>query len=149
MSSGWSRPMAASSPNLMPRINPMFTYLVDSHASSVFHPQVLEQDSFIGCFHSLWCYFYILSLPPPYIKCLDKLMRCPAAYGKFTVKSCYNYLLTRRNRSPSFDWRPWWKMKLPQRLLLFGWKIGRNCLPTKDNLIRRHYSGWWWMPSFL
>lgn len=65
-------------------------------------------------------------------------MRCPAAYGKFTVKSCYNYLLTRRNRSPSFDWRPWWKMKLPQRLLLFGWKIGRNCLPTKDNLIRRH-----------
>lgn len=69
------------------------------------------------------------------VNCLSKLMWCLQLRGNFI---CYNHLLTRRTATSSFDWKPGWKLKLAQRVFLSGWKISCTCLPTKDNLVKRH-----------
>lgn len=69
-------------------------------------------------------------------------MWCSTISGKFTVKSCYNLVLNRRLSAPNavMEWKSSWTIKIPCRLLLFGWKIAMDCLWTKTNLTKHKIS---------
>lgn len=84
----------------------------------------------------------ILNLVPPRSGSNGKLQWIHSKSGMFSVKDVYRYLNCGRNGqrnqvNPSNLWKLWWKMKLPPRLLLLGWKIGCASLATKVNLRRK------------
>lgn len=63
----------------------------------------------------------------------------------YSVKSGY-YLLQSLDGSPNIAqeceygkafWRVFWKIKVPPRWKIFGWRILHNALSTRDNLRRR------------
>ncbi|CAN1763333.1 Putative ribonuclease H protein At1g65750, partial [Linum perenne] len=64
--------------------------------------------------------------------------------GKFTVKTCYRQLrsMTSSTNQPIDEsakkfWKWLWKLDLPPKLCFFLWRICRNALPTKGNLVKR------------
>ena len=57
---------------------------------------------------------------------------------KFSVKSLYN-ALTKNDVGPSH--KLIWKSKVPQKIKIFIWLLTNNVVLTKDNLIRRKWSG--------
>jgi hypothetical protein len=56
----------------------------------------------------------------------------------FTVKSMYNSL---SNNISGPDKKHIWKSKVPPKIKFFMWFLENNRLLTKDNLIRRKWSG--------
>lgn len=69
--------------------------------------------------------------------------------GRYTVKSAYRLACKRiseecgggQSTSDNPDarpfWRDYWKMPLPHKILVFGWKIANNGLATQQNKHRR------------
>jgi hypothetical protein len=58
--------------------------------------------------------------------------------GKFTVKSVYKHLCSNEiDRS----FRHLWKSKIPLKIKIWLWLIWHNAIATKDNLIRRNWTG--------
>lgn len=77
----------------------------------------------------------------------DKLLWSGHSSGNYTVSAGYKWLVSNRPRNPnsrtylgptSFPWKDFWKSKLPYRVLVFGWKVLCDALPTKDKLQRNH-----------
>jgi len=57
---------------------------------------------------------------------------------KFTVKSVYK-ALTKNDASPYF-WKIW-KGKIPAKIKIFLWLVAINAILTRDNMIRRKWTG--------
>ncbi|EPS59181.1 hypothetical protein M569_15629, partial [Genlisea aurea] len=86
-------------------------------------------------------------IPLPQNTYPDRLIWHFTKHGEYTVKSGY-YILkggadmsrpSSSNVNPNhiLFWKVLWKMKLPARVLSFGWRFARDILPVKANLARR------------
>jgi hypothetical protein len=58
--------------------------------------------------------------------------------GKFSVASMYNAMLVQANY-PLL--KPLWKMKIPLKIKIFLWYLGKGVTLTKDNLSKRKWKG--------
>ena len=81
----------------------------------------------------------ILSIPIPIRLRPDKLVWVPKSKGLFSVKSAYKELLP---NPPSqvvteVNWSKLWKMRGPERIKMFLWRVTVNALPTRENLMSR------------
>lgn len=77
----------------------------------------------------------------------DKLLWKHSKSGKYQVKKAYNLLLVDHNSLslahtntlsiPTMDWMLIWKVKVPQKVCLFIWKLLQDCIPTFNTLRSR------------
>ena len=81
----------------------------------------------------------ILSIPIPYRPRPDKLIWVPDAKGCFSVKAAYKEIVSLDDPNPAIalEWRLLWKLKAPERIKMFLWRVNTNTLPTRDNLMNR------------
>ena len=81
----------------------------------------------------------ILSIPIPSRSSPNKLMWILDSKGLFSVKSAYKELLpSNPSQAPSgVNWSKLWKLRGPERIKMFLWRIAANVLPTKENLMSR------------
>nr|XP_023923148.1 uncharacterized protein LOC112034569 [Quercus suber] len=89
----------------------------------------------------------ILGIPLSLMGRQDRLIWAANKSGKFSVKLAYLLAYEEKLEQNRGDysnaslrnqvWRSIWQLKLPHKLRHFAWKVGRNILATKDNLIRR------------
>lgn len=75
----------------------------------------------------------------------DKLLWTGHASGDYSVSAGYKWLISNGLRigvsclRPSvFPWKDYWKGKLPYRVLVFGWRVLNDAIPTKEKLYRYH-----------
>ena len=54
----------------------------------------------------------------------------------FTVRSLYRFLTIQPQVDLSVDAASLWHKNVPLKVLLFAWRLFRDRLPTKDNLLR-------------
>ena len=55
----------------------------------------------------------------------------------FSVRSAYKYLTLQPPLVSSVDALSLWHKDVPLKVVLFGWRLLRDRLPTKDNLLWR------------
>ncbi|KAF7823934.1 reverse transcriptase [Senna tora] len=74
----------------------------------------------------------------------DKLYWSGNKEGIYKVKDGYDKLTESRNINPSQfrfkAWKEYWKIKLPHKILMFGWKLRHNRLPIAENLLKRNFN---------
>ena len=69
----------------------------------------------------------------------DSMMWKAGPTGIYSTKSAYRLLLpTNRPGHHSRNFKILWKLKIPPRAELFSWRLFRDRLPTRANLLRRH-----------
>jgi len=56
----------------------------------------------------------------------------------FSVCSAYNFLTTQTTVVNPVDAKLLWHKELPLKVVIFAWRLFRDRLPTKNNLIRRN-----------
>lgn len=80
----------------------------------------------------------ILSIPILVSHKEDKLCGVLDSKGVFFVKTAYRALPHPATNLPSYDvnWKKLWKLKAPQRIIMFLWRLGCNVLLIRDNLSR-------------
>jgi hypothetical protein len=68
----------------------------------------------------------------------DKFVRDGHKNGIFSVQSMYHLLMYNpsNNRNKMI-----WKLKIPLKIKVFLWNLGRGAILTKDNLARRRWKG--------
>ena len=60
-------------------------------------------------------------------------------HGHYTTKSAYNfYTIPSTANWYGNIYKKIWKLKIPPRASVFCWRLLKNRLPTKDNLLRRN-----------
>ncbi|RHN59920.1 putative reverse transcriptase zinc-binding domain-containing protein [Medicago truncatula] len=59
----------------------------------------------------------------------------------YTVRSAYNFLTANAPTDGAVSLPFLWNRDVPLKVVLFAWRLLRDRLPTKDNLIRRHVMG--------
>ena len=79
----------------------------------------------------------ILSIPLPARPRPNKLIWIPESKGCFSVKSAYKELIPNPSVQVQADvnWSKIWKIRGPERLKMFLWRVAVNALPTKENLM--------------
>ena len=55
----------------------------------------------------------------------------------FTVRSLYNFLTLQPHVELPVDVSSIWHKDVPLKVVVFAWRLFRDRLPTKDNLLRR------------
>lgn len=60
----------------------------------------------------------------------DEVRWPPSSDGVFTVASTYKWLKA-VNETPQRLWRCIWKLKVPERVMVFMWQVNHQHLPTK------------------
>lgn len=75
----------------------------------------------------------------------DRLVWTAAPNGRYSSKYGYKVLYSNygdsdvmRARFLNFPWDDFWKLKVPHKYLLFGWKIVHDAIPVADTLRRHH-----------
>ncbi|KAK6157968.1 hypothetical protein DH2020_005282 [Rehmannia glutinosa] len=61
--------------------------------------------------------------------------------GNYTVKSGYRMaanLATQNSNTSSGYWRKLWSIQIPPKVKHFVWKVSRDCIPTRVNLVRKN-----------
>ena len=81
----------------------------------------------------------ILSTPIPSRLRPGKLLWIPNSKGLFLVKSAYKKLLPTPlpQTSSNGNWSKLWKIKGPESIKMFLWRVAINALPTRENLMSR------------
>lgn len=81
----------------------------------------------------------IPSIPLPLRPRPDKLIWISESKGCFSVKSAYKELMLNLPvQAPSdVNWAKFWKIRVPERLKMFLWRVAVNALPTRENLMCR------------
>ena len=90
----------------------------------------------------------ILRIPLSRSDVPDKIVWLPNKDGLYSVKSEYYIvgLLAKEingmegssdGQNKGLIWSRLWKLRLPNKIKLFGWRACHNILPTKENLVRR------------
>ena len=59
----------------------------------------------------------------------------------FTVRSAYKVFVNQQNTFIEVSPKVLWHKDIPLKVVLFAWRLFRDRLPTKDNLIRRRIIG--------
>ena len=79
----------------------------------------------------------IISIPLPSRPRPDKLIWIPESKGCFSVKSAYKELIPNPPVQVQSDvnWSKIWKIRGPERLKMFLWRVAVNTLPTWENLM--------------
>ncbi|KAF7810503.1 ribonuclease H [Senna tora] len=85
----------------------------------------------------------ILKIPISINQGEDKLYWSGNNDGVYKVKDGYTKLAKSSQPLPhqnSFKaWKEFWKINLPSKVLMFGWKLCHNRLPITENLLKRNY----------
>ena len=78
----------------------------------------------------------------------DKQIWAETSNGLFSVRSAYKVAmdLSKHIESASSSdgdsmrqfWKKFWKIKVPHKIRHFIWRVARDILPTKANLVHRH-----------
>lgn len=91
----------------------------------------------------------ILQLKLPRSKAEDFIAWLHEKSGAYSVKSAYKLArdlqseedgtrqMSSSNQNGSPVWKSFWKIPLPHKVLIFGWKVANNGLATQDNKKRR------------
>jgi hypothetical protein len=58
--------------------------------------------------------------------------------NKYTTKSVYEHLT---EHDQGYNFKHIWKSKIPYKIKIFTWLLERNAILTKDNMIRRKWTG--------
>ena len=108
--------------------------------------QLIDQESFAWKTNIIMDLFdpesakAVLSIHLPTTFRPDKLIWLQNSNGMLSVKAAYQ-LITQIPPSPpsqaEVNWKKLWKLRLPERVKMFIWRIGSNSLPTRDNLLKR------------
>ncbi|XP_012835792.1 PREDICTED: uncharacterized protein LOC105956483 [Erythranthe guttata] len=93
----------------------------------------------------------ILAIPIGSSLAKDRLVWHYSRSGKFTVKSCYHNIMTRRCTSTEIHplgtssnneakdlWKYLWHSSIPPKVKIFVWRAVWDIIPTKVALFRRH-----------
>ncbi|KAF7814780.1 ribonuclease H [Senna tora] len=72
----------------------------------------------------------------------DKWVWSLSSLGKYDVKIAYNHLSTCINNPTQRNvaWKDYWHIMLPNKVLMFWWKMLHNGLPIRHNLVKRGYN---------
>ena len=74
-----------------------------------------------------------------YIK--DSMLWLAEPHGQYTIKSAYSLCINPSTTSADGNiYKTIWKLKIPPRAVVFCWRLLKNRLPTKANLLRRNIS---------
>ncbi|XP_028215132.1 uncharacterized protein LOC114397238 [Glycine soja] len=69
----------------------------------------------------------------------DSMVWLAEPHGHYTTKSAYKfYTKPSTTNSDGKIYSIIWKLKIPPRVAVFCWRLLKNRLPTKDNLLRRN-----------
>ena len=69
----------------------------------------------------------------------DTMMWMAVPSGVYTTKSTYSLLMNPSTTSSDGKiFKTIWKLKIPPRAVVFFWRLIKNRLPTRDNLLRRN-----------
>ncbi|KAF7832283.1 reverse transcriptase [Senna tora] len=62
-------------------------------------------------------------------------------HGNYDVKTAYDYLSSSKNlhSSKSTNWKEYWRLNIPNKILMFWWKTLHGGLPLRHNLTRRGF----------
>lgn len=86
----------------------------------------------------------------------DKLIWIHSKDGRYSVRSCYKFLMSKRDQGsqhqsnkeePSAQedrrslWTSLWKLNLKHKLKIFIWKCINNILPRRENIFTRTHQG--------
>lgn len=89
----------------------------------------------------------ILSIPLSPFDHLDSWLWNYNRKGNYSIKSGYNLAISLVNSDPSSSsnefatwWRSYWAIKIPQKILIFGWRGFHEILPTYKGLHHRNVS---------
>jgi len=55
----------------------------------------------------------------------------------FSARSAYKFLASQHNTDAMLTSKTLWHKDIPLKVFLFGWRLFRDRLPTKNNLFRR------------
>lgn len=88
----------------------------------------------------------IIKLPISNMGLDDELIWTAAPNGHYSTKAGYTVLWADNwgnddnisRRLPNFPWDDYWKLKVPHKLLLFGWKVILDVVPVSDTLCKHH-----------
>ncbi|KAK9995832.1 hypothetical protein SO802_020518 [Lithocarpus litseifolius] len=90
----------------------------------------------------------ILGIPLSATSARDRVIWAENKNGKFTVKSAHRLVLEEQwvnmlaegsdQSAMKQTWKRLWQMNVPNKVIHFAWKVGRNILATKENLRRRN-----------
>lgn len=94
----------------------------------------------------------ILAIPMGALDVEDRRVWHFSKDGKFSVKSCYQFIhsytaasrgtsLSSGSGTKAMGWNSIWQLKLPPKVRMFLWRTCSNILPTKIELYRRHVAG--------
>jgi ribonuclease HI len=60
------------------------------------------------------------------------------SHGEYSVKSAYYYIMENLIDNEAFrvegNWLSIWKLRIPQKVKVFLWRMARGCLPTREKL---------------
>lgn len=89
----------------------------------------------------------ILTIPLSPFNHIDSWLWHYTKNGNYSVKSGYNLAMSKASSSPSSStevlsnwWTFFWKIKIPRKILIFGWRGFHEILPTNKGLYRRNVS---------
>ncbi|KAH1193273.1 Histone-lysine N-methyltransferase ATX5 [Glycine max] len=69
----------------------------------------------------------------------DTMLWLAEPNGQYTTKSTYRLCMNPSTTSSDRKiFKTIWKLKIPPRVVIFCWRLLKNRLPTKDNLLRRN-----------
>ena len=79
----------------------------------------------------------IISIPIPSRPSPNKLMWIPDLKGLFSVKYAYKELLPSipSQATTEINWSKLWKLRGPERIKMFMWRIAAIVPPIKENLM--------------
>ena len=92
----------------------------------------------------------ILATPLNNVNPRDVLVWKENRAKKFTVRTAYRIAVRLRNpnytehssaQSHGPTWRKIWRLNVPPKVRTFLWRACSNCLPTKENLLKRRVKG--------
>lgn len=70
----------------------------------------------------------------------DSWFWLPENKGDFFVRSCYRILRGEFECQEGQFWKRLWGLKLPGKVSIFLWRVGRGVLPTAVELVKKRVS---------
>lgn len=78
----------------------------------------------------------------------DKQIWGATSNGLFTIRSAYQITMDLNRKEPAGStsngsgmrlfWRKLWNINVPHKIRLFAWRVAKDILPTKANLVHQH-----------